>query len=191
MTKSVRAMVLGYFVYRWVECPAQNQYGLWCHSILSTHVLHVQYGIGKGYGVAVLYLHVLTVQYGIGKGCGVALSTRVECPAWNWQGLWCCSILSTRVECPVWNWQGLWCCGILSTHVLNVQYGIGKGCGVAVFYLHVCWMSSTELAKAVVLCCLQMCWMAGAGSGCLLTIFVMLRSEHWCGQLCKHSELTT
>ena len=118
MTKSVRAMVLGYFVYRWVECPAQNQYGLWCRSILSTHVLHVQYGIGKGYGVAVLYLHVLTVQYGIGKGCGVALSTRVECPAWNWQGLWCCSILST--------------------HVLNVQYGIGKGCGVAVFYLHMC-----------------------------------------------------
>ena len=36
----------------------------------------------------------------------------------------------TCVECPVRNWQGLWCCSILSTRVLNVQYRIGKGCGV-------------------------------------------------------------
>ena len=63
-------------------------------------------------------LHVLNVQYGIGKGCGVALSTRVECPVRNWQGLWCCGILSTRVLNVQYR-IGKGCGVALSTDVLN------------------------------------------------------------------------
>ena len=78
----------------------------------------------------------------------------------------------------------------MSADGLNVQHKISMGYGVAVFYLHVLHVQH-RIGKGYGVA-LSTDVLNGRGREGLfvLTIFVLLRSEHWCGQPCKHSELT-